>query len=417
MSADLLSQAELAFAVVAWTMLAIFFVSTMFWVIEIVLIGRARWSPIEHEPPEIEVRILTIDAEPVVQGTVDALPADFAAVRVIAEQPITIEGASVHVVPEDFTCEATRKGRAIEWARRTIPCTGSYVLYLDEDTLLKDFRGLPDADIVQLSEQPIRSDSWLTYFAEIFRMGFQLEQRTFPKFRYPLYAWGGGIAVRKTVEDEVTWNSETLTEDTNFVWRAFANQPCEMEYLRVRAMNQAPPSIKEMIHQRRRWISGAARDSHLLPRRYQVLSLLRNAAWALVCLSPLLALPLVTPIGMVLWPEAYQIVLVVQLVGLFGWALLGHWYYGERARILAALLLTVPIVAFLHAVGALWAIVQPATDFRVTEKVKPPNIDDQKIQEVDLEVSPDGAEQDSTTAGPEPEQHAEPEPTPEAERT
>ena len=372
---------DLGFTLFAWTVLTIFFVATAFWLVEVVVVGRARREAIEHEPADVEVRVMTVAAERVVQATVDQLPAELDTVRVIAERPITVEGAEVCVVPSEFECEATRKGRALEWARRELNCTASYILYLDEDTLLREFPGLPDADIVQLSEQPIRSDSWLTYFAEVFRMGFQLEQAVFPKLRYPLYAWGGGIAVRKHLEDRITWDVNTVTEDTNFVWRAFQAGECDLQFLNIRAMNQAPPSVREMIYQRRRWISGAARDSHLLPRRYQLLALMRNAAWGLVFVSPLLALPIVTPVSVVLFPVVYGYVLLFQVVGLFGWAVLGYWYYGERPLVLAALLVTIPLVAVIHAAGAFWAIFQPTTEFRVTQKVPPSELEDGKVAE------------------------------------
>lgn len=382
-----LDPVDWIYSVSAWTVLAVFLLSTLFWLVEMVIVGRSRRGPIEHDLDQVEARILTVDAAEVVQATVDALPDGLADVRVIAEEGIAIEGASVHVVPEDFSCEATRKARAVEWARRTIRSDATYTLYLDEDTLLREFGGLPDADIVQLSEQPIRSGSWLTYLAEIFRMGFQLEQATFPEFRYPLYAWGGGFAVRKDLEDHLTWDVNSLTEDTNFVWRAFADPDVDMAYLRVQAMNQAPPSVREMVHQRRRWVSGAANDSHLLPLRYRFLSLLRNAAWGLVFLSPLLALPLVTPIRMLFLPDVYQYGILFQLVGLLGWSLLGYWYYGERPRVLCALLVAVPLVAVLHAAGAFWAILHPTDDFRVTEKVPPSEVEDGKIEEANVDLS------------------------------
>lgn len=370
------------YSVIVWTILLIFFIATVYWLFEMLVVGRASCGPLEYGPEDVEVRIMTIDAESVVQATVDVLPDNLSAVRVIAERDINIQRATVHAVPDDFVCEATRKGRAIEWARQQIPCEAEYVLYLDEDTLLEDFEGLPDADLIQLSEHPIRSDSWLAYLAEIFRMGFQYEQATFPRFRYPMYAWGGGFAIRKTVEDQVTWNVNSVTEDTNFIWRAFEDSSRDLAFLRVRAMNQAPPSVREMIHQRRRWISGAANDSHLLPYRYQILSLLRNAAWGLVFLSPLLLIPVVTPFSVVFSPELYLLLFQFQLIGLFGWAILGYWYSGERLRVLLLLLVTIPLVAVIHAAGAFWAIVSPTTNFRVTRKVTPTKVKDEDAAQV-----------------------------------
>lgn len=392
---------DLVFSVVAWTILLIFFIATAFWLVEMLLVGRARRGPLVHEPADVEVRVLTVGAESVVQTTVDALPDELATVRVVAERDIEIHGATVHTVPAEFSCSATRKGRAVEWARRNIPCHGEYVLYLDEDTILEEFHGLPDTDIVQLSEQPIRSRSWLTYLAEIFRMGFQIEQATFPKFRYPLYAWGGGLAIRKSVEDEVTWDVNSVTEDTNLIWRAFEDPSRDLAFLRVRARNQAPPTIREMIHQRRRWISGAAKDSHLLPLRYRLLSLLRNAAWGLVFVSPVLILPVITPISMVLFPEPYRLLILFQLVGLFGWGLLGYWYYGERLRVLVFLFVLLPIVAIIHAAGAFWAVLSPTDDFRVTEKVSPTEIDAEVAEDILPETtSSDREPQTGTTTEP-----------------
>jgi len=373
---------DFGYSVIVWTILLIFFIATVYWLFEMLVVGRASCGPLEYGPEDVEVRIMTIDAESVVQATVDVLPDNLSAVRVIAERDINIQRATVHAVPDDFVCEATRKGRAIEWARQQIPCEAEYVLYLDEDTLLEDFEGLPDADLIQLSEHPIRSDSWLAYLAEIFRMGFQYEQATFPRFRYPMYAWGGGFAIRKTVEDQVTWNVNSVTEDTNFIWRAFEDSSRDLAFLRVRAMNQAPPSVREMIHQRRRWISGAANDSHLLPYRYQILSLLRNAAWGLVFLSPLLLIPVVTPFSVVFSPELYLLLFQFQLIGLFGWAILGYWYSGERLRVLLLLLVTIPLVAVIHAAGAFWAIVSPTTNFRVTRKVTPTKVKDEDAAQV-----------------------------------
>jgi hypothetical protein len=377
---------DLVFSLSAWTIVTIFFIATLYWLVEMLIVGRSRRGPIDHGLASIEVRVMTIDAQSVVQATVDSLPDELRSIRVIAERDIDVDSASVHTVPQEFSCEASRKGRAVEWARQHVDCHGKYVLYLDEDTLLRDFTGLPDADIVQLSEQPIRSDSWLTYFAEIFRIGFQMEQGTFPNFRYPLYAWGGGIAIRKSVEDEVTWNVNSVTEDTNFIWRAFADPDRDLAYLRTRAMNQAPPTVRELIHQRRRWISGAARDSHLLPVRYQLLSLLRNAAWGLVFLSPLLALPLITPLSIVILPDVYRYVILFQLTGLFGWAFLGYWYYGERLAVLVGLFATVPIIAILHSAGAFWVLLRPTSDFRVTKKVAPATVEDETIDEVGIEA-------------------------------
>ena len=389
------------YSVAAWTVLLIFVITSAFWVVEVLVVGRARKQPAEHDLSDVQVRVMTIDAQAVVQQTVDSLPTTLGDVRVIAEDDIDIDGATVHVVPSSFTCNATRKARAAEWARRHVPTDETFVLYLDEDTIAPSLPSFPDADIIQLMERPVRTGSWLCYFAEIFRMGFQIEQRVFPRFRYPLYAWGGGFAVKTAVEQEVTWDVPTVTEDTNFIWRAFADPDREMAVLPVKLLNQAPPSVEELIRQRRRWISGASLDSHLLPRRYRLLSLLRNAAWGLVALSPLLLVPLVTPISIVLFPALYEVAMTVQIIGMFAWGYLGYWYYAERFRVLVGLLLSLPVVAVLHATGALWAILSPTTTFRVTQKVPPTRINDDVAEEIVSDTrKPDDHEDREDDVGP-----------------
>nr|WP_238532815.1 hypothetical protein [Halalkalicoccus jeotgali] len=203
-----------------WIALALYGLSAVWWLVETVILARGyAVDPDEAEWgfDEIQVRILTVDAESVVQATVNAVPEAIDDVHVIAEAPISIDGAAVHVVPDDFECEATNKGRAVEWARQTVPCSKEYVLYLDEDTVMAGFSGLPDADVIQFTEKPIYTGSRVAYLCEVFRVGYQYEQFGFHRLRYPLYAWGGGVAVRTSLEERVTWDVSTITEDTNFI--------------------------------------------------------------------------------------------------------------------------------------------------------------------------------------------------------
>ena len=224
-----------------WVLLALSILTMGIWVYE-QYVGWVQYDPpeIEHPPGDAQVRILTIgDSPDVVQRTVDALPASVTDVHVITEREIAITDAMVHVVPESFACTAEKKGRALEWGRRNIDCEKPYVLYLDEDTQAVDFDGLPDADVVQFGERPFKTDSTLAYWVEIFRMGFQVEMRAFSLFDIPLYAWGGGIAVRRELEDEITWNFESIIEDTSFVWRAAVGGDFEFAYCNDKFKNQA----------------------------------------------------------------------------------------------------------------------------------------------------------------------------------
>ncbi|MFD1635446.1 glycosyltransferase family 2 protein, partial [Haloplanus ruber] len=158
-------SAQVLLSILLWAALVVYGFSSLWWIIETFVLS-CGWKPDSTGAwglDDIQVRILTIDAESVVQQTVNAIPEGLTDVRVIAEANIAIHGATVHVVPDEFTCDATNKGRAVEWARRDVDCNKEYVLYLDEDTLVTDFTGLQDADFIQFTEKPIYTGSRLTY--------------------------------------------------------------------------------------------------------------------------------------------------------------------------------------------------------------------------------------------------------------
>ncbi|MFB6242390.1 MAG: hypothetical protein ABEJ36_06345 [Candidatus Nanosalina sp.] len=125
----------------------------IFWLLELLFFFEGKVEGDDYGPKDIQVRFVTVDSEKVVQNSVEALPDVFDEVHVVAEADIEVEDAEVHVVPRGFECEAERKGRALEWARRELETDREYVMYLDEDSSLKEFNGLPDRDIIQLREE------------------------------------------------------------------------------------------------------------------------------------------------------------------------------------------------------------------------------------------------------------------------
>ncbi|ELZ54235.1 hypothetical protein C466_06299 [Halorubrum distributum JCM 10118] len=363
-------------AVVAalWVALLLYGASAVWWLLEATVLargGRVEPDEVEWGYDDVQVRILTIDAEEVVQATVNAVPQALDDVRVIAEKPIDVEGADVHVVPEEFECDATNKGRAVEWARRVVPCDREYVLYLDEDTIMAGFEGLPDADVVQFTEKPLYTGSRVAYLSEIFRVGYQYEQFAFHKLRYPLYAWGGGVAVRHSLEQSITWDVATITEDTNFIWRAADQLGVSFAVLDVRFRNQAPPSLRAMAKQRRRWISGTRADGHLLPLRYRPVYYPRVIAWSLSPLVPLLVFASLIFPGTAPGMEWYRTASLALFGILFVYTLVGAAAYDKHPLTWPIYLLLTPVAFLAHSAGALWGIVSPVTTFEVTEKVTP----------------------------------------------
>lgn len=378
MEVQVLAAVPAILSVILWIIVFLSACSIAYWTYLVVFVGRHYEYPTaEYDLADAQVRFLTVDAERIVQESVNALPEAITDRHVIAEQPMEIAGATVHVVPDSFECEAIRKGRALEWARQHLDCEKEYVLFLDEDSLVTDLDGIPDADVVQFRERPRRSQSWLTYLAEIFRMGFQTEQRAFSALSVPLYAWGGGIAIRTELEDRIGWERATMIEDTTFVWSVAADSDADLDFALARSKfdTQAPPSIRAMVSQRSRWIAGSQAERGLLSPLYRALTTVRNLAWAFSPAVPFLTvLPLFVP-GTIAFETAFQVLSLSVFAFVVVWSGLGVRYYGESALVGVGLVVLTPVVSLLHSFGAFVGFVVPPTDFAVTRKVKPEHVE------------------------------------------
>lgn len=361
---------DLVATMLLWSVMSLYIAGGLYWLFEIAVYGWRYEDPERvYGSDDVQVRFLTIDAESVVQQSVDRLPEELTDRYVVAEEPMDIAGSEVAIVPDSFECSATNKGRALEWARRTLDCEAEFVLYLDEDSHVMEFDGLPDADIVQLSEHPRRTSSLLTYLAEVNRMGFQAEQRAFPSIAVPLYAWGGGLAIRQSIEAEVTWDYPTVIEDTVFLWRAYVEADATFSYVTDRVSNQAPPSLRAMFHQRRRWIAGAREDNSILSIDRVLMYGIRDLSWSVTAFIPALVVLSFVPVVDLYFFEAYQLVSLVLLGLLLLWVVLGVYLHRPKRRIAVLCLLLAPITTVLHSAGALWGLVSPPETFEVTQKV------------------------------------------------
>lgn len=330
--------------------------------------SRSGENDLVWESDEVQARIVTIgDTPDVVQKTVDSVLTHIDDVRVVSEKQIEIDRATVHVVPDEFdTSDAIRKGRALEWARQYVPCDREYVLYLDEDTCLPEFDGLPDEDIVQLQERPRRSDSLLSWLADVWRTGTQYEPRGFTVLPYPFFLWGGAFAVRTAVEKDVGWEYTTICEDTLFLFRSLRS---DYTYGTIDAIgrNQSPPSFREIVSQRRRWASGTITairylgfpDGLLLLARY-VSWIVNSAGLAIACMFLFLGLPRTVLVSMLL---------VLVIAGILIRAVVSSLMYDRSLRTLILLLVLFPVVVLYDGVGVVYGLIRPVSDFSVTEKV------------------------------------------------
>lgn len=203
----------------------------------------------------------------------------------------------------------------------------------------------------------------------------------FHRLRYPLYAWGGGVAIRHEIEDEITWDVATITEDTNFIWRAAETRDLTYRLVDARFRNQAPPSVRSLIKQRRRWISGTLRDGGLLPRTYRPLYYTRIIAWAFSPFVPVLVVAAYLFPGTAPSMELYGTISLVLVTMLFVYTGAGIVGYRKHPILWPILLVLTPLAVFVHSVGALWGLVRPVETFEVTKKVDPTVVEE--IHEVE----------------------------------
>lgn len=326
-------------------------VMTLFWYAALVY-ERFFYQEASQQTRDFQVKVLTVGkAIGALKGTIRRSPKP---PLVISRQETDLPGTQV--LPAGFNTKACFKGEQLEWARQE--CPSEFTLYLDEDSVCSpEMETIPDADIVQFQETPITDKAWIAAI-EAHRIGFQQEQILFEKTR-PLYLWGGGFAVKGWLEDAVTWDRESITEDTAFVFAI--PDKARFAFSRKRIFNQAPPSIQALVKQRRRWTSGTLHDVRYLKSwRHRWWTFFRTANWGLWTVT--------APIAMAMVPS--HPVFVVPLIQTMLWSAIGSraMRLGWKHTIFSVV--SAPVASWIHSVGALWGLLWPVTTFHVTPKTE-----------------------------------------------
>jgi hypothetical protein len=272
---------------------------------------------------------------------------------IISANPVDIPGAEVKVVPKDFKCQAKFKGKDLEWGRRNHPF--EYTLYLDEDSLC-DFEEIPVADIVQFQEVPTAKNLFIAAI-EAHRIGFQIEQAFFEKTG-PLHLWGGGFAIKRWLEDKITWDRMSITEDTGFIFSI--NIPYKFKFSKKKIYNQAPLRIKDLIKQRWRWASGTLHDAKYLQSKIRkAFVYFRTLNWGLWIIYVTL-LPIIFPIG-------YLFTLPMFIQAMI-WSAVGARIMRLNIPQSIVVILIAPIAVYIHSLGTFLALFKRQKEFKVTPK-------------------------------------------------
>jgi cellulose synthase/poly-beta-1,6-N-acetylglucosamine synthase-like glycosyltransferase len=162
-----------------------------------------------------------------------------------------------------------------------------------------------------------------------------------------------------------------VIEDTIFLWRAFtgSERDVSLAFLPDRVSNQAPPTIRAMFRQRRRWIAGSREDNDLLSLDRILMYGIRDLSWSVTGVIPLLVLVGMLPGVDVFFADLYRLTSVVLLAFMYVWICIGIRRYRPSLPVAVAVLLLAPITTVLHSVGALWGLVSQPDTFEVTNKV------------------------------------------------
>lgn len=328
--------------------------------------GARRASPTRKWGIEdVDVRVVSRDsATESVRETVESVPDGAASVHVVGKQKHDIDSAVTHVLPEDFECDARAKGRLLEWARRNLPSDGEYALYIDAGTVVSDFNGLPDSDLVQFRERPVETDSRLTWLSDLLRSNGVTELVGYSYSNMPLFVWSGGLAVRHDTEEDVTWNRDAINSGSAFAWEA-TRTGHTYQYITDHFIIQSAGSVISLAGMKRKWYSGRVHDSILhLPHHYWLFISFRSIAWTIsTFFTPLVATGLLlTPITRVL---ALGVIATTVAQAIVGWRLVN----GEP-RPLGELLVALPVVTVVDGLGYVYGMLNPVDDYKLG-KYKP----------------------------------------------
>lgn len=330
-----------------WIILIPWVIITIWWYVGLILYLRHKESL--NKTTDFGIKILTLgENESVLRRTVECCSKE---PTIITRRFLDLPNSKLP--PSDFKCQAKFKGKDLEWARREHP--HNYTLYLDEDSLCS-LREIPDADIVQFREVS-SSDSLLVTAAEAHRLGFQVEQVIFEKVK-PLYLWGGGFAVKRWLEDKTTWDRESITEDTGFLFSI--TDDYSFRYSKQPIYSRGPRNIKDLIFQRWRWASGIYQDTRYLENNWlKVFVYFRIINWGLWTIyTPVISIFFV---GFCPW-------LILPAIQAMVWSGTGVRLMGLNWQRSVVSVLLAPIAAYIHSLGALLALFYRQKRFRVTPK-------------------------------------------------
>lgn len=203
-------------------------------------------------------------------------------VHVLTDEPYFFEGINCYNCPKSFNTDNSKyKARALEWYRQTIRYTEhDWVLHLDEESVIDDESVKRVLEFIWyeqeyhwgqgviLYNQYHYWSNWFFTAADAIRVGDDLSRFAlqYSYFHAPVFgAHGSFLLCNGAVENAITWDLGSLTEDYQFATHAWdLGFKCGKVPGLVR--EQSPLDLIGFLKQRRRWYVGIRRLPLLLPK-------------------------------------------------------------------------------------------------------------------------------------------------------
>ncbi|KAI0147078.1 glycosyltransferase like family 2-domain-containing protein [Xylariaceae sp. FL1272] len=290
---------------------------------------------------------------------------------------------SVHGCPKDFQPQKAKyKARSLEWFRITMSIEDNdWILHIDEETSIDEYLVRRCVDFITRQDDKDVATGVIHYnlpgyFKNPVTAVADLTRIWDDWIRIPVLATlfnhvalgvhGGFLLIRGAVENDVTWDTGSLTEDYWFLLRA-AERRYRFGWVPAIAREVSAENVSDFVRQRRRWFSGM-RTSGSFPGLMETLScawqVFEPLFWVLNFLYPVPAprwffnfLCMESAINLTITPLA----LLVQNVD----AGLSIW---ETVYLYVVCILAAPISAVVVSWAAVGALLWPAQDWHVITK-------------------------------------------------
>lgn len=296
--------------------------------------------------PQIIFQITTKGNIPVVQETISRIHSVCKEIEytkyevwVVTDVSEKFDNCRTIVVPNDYSCNALYKGRALQYAteireKEKKNTKEIFIFHLDDESVITRQTICSVMTFLEDSPTPIsegliiyppqeREKLKVTHLLDTLRPFCCFECINFMSRGSPAYVHGSNLLVRSDVEGEVGWaNGKTMAEDTLFAATAKRKLGSRVFGWHGGVIEERSPyTLKDLIKQRKRWFFGLAQNLRYFTTGEKLSQVIRLLVWSSGFLSGIfsivaLAIPQFIPsdylrvaflVGSLLWLLSYQI--------------------------------------------------------------------------------------------------------------